>query len=240
MRGFVIALALLVGASGASAEEPRRKTAVLDPKFAAGVDGATLQPLGGLIAVAVQRHTKGDVTSADDVRTMIGFERQKELLGCSDTSCLAEIGGALGVDELVTTEVGLLGSQYVVNLSRIDIKMERSLSRTSRTVSGVDALVAVLGDAVAELYGTVAAPPAAVAEGPAQEETRVAPWLTTGLGVVALGVGGALYGIAQAGSGDPLVRSEADALETRGNAGLGVAIGGAALAAGGVLWLVAD
>lgn len=240
MRGFVIALALLACAAPASAEEPRRRTAVLDPKFAAGVDGAALQPLGGLVAVAVQRHSRGDVTSADDVRTMIGFERQKELLGCSDTSCLAEIGGALGVDELVTTEVGLLGTQYVVNLSRIDIKKARSISRSTRSAVGIDALVGVLDGAVAELYGTIAVPPAAVAELPAQDQSRVAPWVTTGLGVIALGAGGALYGLALAEADEPMLREDADALETRGNAGLGVLIGGAVLTAGGVAWLVAD
>jgi len=239
-RGFAPALALvLVAVSAGAGAEPvgKRRTAVLDPKFSDGVDAGGLKPLGGLLAVAVQRHSQGEVTSAEDVRTMIGFEREKTLLGCNDTSCLAEIGGALGVDELVTTEVGKLGSQLVVNLARIDIRKARAVTRTSRQVADVDALVAALDGAVAELYGGAAPPPAVVEE---EEGVRVAPWVTTGLGVLALGVGGLLYGDALAGADEPLLQDEADALEGRGNTGLGLALGGAALAAGGVLWLVSE
>jgi len=43
---------------------------------------------------------------------MLGFEQKKQLSGCTDTSCMVAIGGALGVDKIVTGTVGKLGESY--------------------------------------------------------------------------------------------------------------------------------
>lgn len=56
------------------------------------------------------------VVSSRDMGALLGLERQKELLGCSDTSCAAELSGALGVDGVVVGDVGKLGDSYQVNL----------------------------------------------------------------------------------------------------------------------------
>ncbi|MFZ5443139.1 MAG: hypothetical protein ACOZQL_24235 [Myxococcota bacterium] len=47
----------------------------------------------------------GQVTTPKDLGAVLGFERQKQLLGCSEGSCVAELAGALGVKELVHGEV---------------------------------------------------------------------------------------------------------------------------------------
>ena len=39
----------------------------------------------------------------------------------SDTSCLVEIGGALGVDYLVSGSVGKLGDAFVIILKLMDV-----------------------------------------------------------------------------------------------------------------------
>jgi hypothetical protein len=45
------------------------------------------------------------VTTAGDVASILGLERQKQLLGCGESSCLAELAGALGVEGLLTGSV---------------------------------------------------------------------------------------------------------------------------------------
>src|SRR5688572_12170524 len=56
------------------------------------------------------------VISARDIGAVLGLERQRELLGCKDGICTAELAGALGVEGIVVGDVGKLGGSYQVNL----------------------------------------------------------------------------------------------------------------------------
>lgn len=62
------------------------------------------------------------VTTKNDMAQVLGVERQKELLGCSNasTSCLAELAGALGVAQLLSGSVAKTESGYVSTLKVID------------------------------------------------------------------------------------------------------------------------
>jgi hypothetical protein len=76
---------------------------------------------------------------------MLGMERQKELLGCDDISCMAQIGGALGVDALLSVKVGKIGSTYRLSASLIHIAKAEVLVRASTQTSGeADALIGMV------------------------------------------------------------------------------------------------
>lgn len=64
------------------------------------------------------------VTTKTEVASLLGLERQKEMLGCADvnTSCLAELSGALGVEGVVVGSLGKLGSEYVSTLKIVSAK----------------------------------------------------------------------------------------------------------------------
>jgi hypothetical protein len=65
--------------------------------------------LVGLVAAEAQTLGYGVVSSAD-LSAMLSLEKQEDLLACEDnTSCLSEIGGALGVDLLVAGTVSKVG-----------------------------------------------------------------------------------------------------------------------------------
>ena len=50
----------------------------------------------------LHRRPGAEVVSGAEIRSLIGFERQKQLLGCKeDSSCIAEMGGALGASGFV-------------------------------------------------------------------------------------------------------------------------------------------
>src|SRR5688500_16256709 len=51
------------------------------------------------------------VTSTSEISALLGLERQKQLLGCSDeaSSCMAELAKALGVDGLALGDVAKVG-----------------------------------------------------------------------------------------------------------------------------------
>lgn len=102
-----------------------------------------LQPRGGITAdtaalftdslIAELRRQPGTTVLGDaDISAAIGLERQKQLLGCSeDSSCLAEIGGALGVDRLIHGSIGRVGESLVINISSIDPDGARAVSSVS-------------------------------------------------------------------------------------------------------------
>lgn len=55
----------------------------------------------------------------DDINAVLGVDKQKQAIGCGDVSCMAEIGGALGVDLVMYGELGVLGTKYNINVSAV-------------------------------------------------------------------------------------------------------------------------
>lgn len=91
-----------------------------------------------------------------DARAMLDAEQQKQLLGCKDESCMAELAGALGADWLIAGTLGKLEDLYVINLQIIDARKARATARASATLKSLRDAPAELGRLVDELLG---APP---------------------------------------------------------------------------------
>jgi hypothetical protein len=58
------------------------------------------------------------VITEQDISTVLGVERQKQLLGCGEdtSSCLVELGSALGAELILTGSIAKLESTWQVNL----------------------------------------------------------------------------------------------------------------------------
>lgn len=68
------------------------------------------------------REERLDVLGTSDVQDLIGLERQKQLMGCTDNStCMVEISSALGAPWLVSGSLGKLGKAM-----RLDLKLIRT------------------------------------------------------------------------------------------------------------------
>jgi hypothetical protein len=114
---FFAAAAFAV-ASVSSAELPT--IAVVDVRAAPGTDPNVVSGISALLPVeAGRRQLK--VTSGSDVRAMLDLERQRQLLGCTDNECSAEIGAALGTQWLLLSEVSELGGQWLLTLSLVHL-----------------------------------------------------------------------------------------------------------------------
>jgi hypothetical protein len=59
------------------------------------------------------------VITADEIGTLLGVERQRQLLGCADgaSECLAELSNALGADATARGTVAFIGGEYAVNVT---------------------------------------------------------------------------------------------------------------------------
>ena len=170
MRAAVAVAVSLVLASGVAwAEEapkkPKLKVAVLDVKSAGTIDPKTFEGVSSLIATEFG-HQRPDmvVVGAAEIRAMIGFEKEKQLLGCSEGACLSEIGGALGVEYLLATEGLRLGGTWVINMSLIDVAKSKAVARTSQQTKTDDKLVDICLEAVREVARAIPAAAAPVIE----------------------------------------------------------------------------
>jgi hypothetical protein len=160
------------------------KVAVLELQ-ATGVDPAVAKNLSEYYAAAIDNLGCCKIITTGEISTMLGFERQKQLLGCTDDSaCLAEIGGALGVDKLASGSIGKLGSVYLINLKLVDMSKASVDGRFTEQAGGkVEKLLEVVQKGVYKIFAEVIRaqnpePELAAVEAPATEpelELALAP-----------------------------------------------------------------
>lgn len=171
------------GAAGAAT--PAIKIAVPD-MAANGVDPQEARTLTELIVVEANQVEGLEVIGMSDIRELLGLEREKQLLGCDDVSCIAEIGGALGVQYILASQVGKVGDSHVLTLRLIDTAQARLAASASATVAGdAQLLLAVIPDKVPPLVRR--ALPNASAAAPAPSVTEGAPLLWPAIAVTSLG-----------------------------------------------------
>lgn len=110
-----------------------------------------LQPVGGFdqgradslldfFGQRLERTGAWKVTTAAQIAQLLGFDRQRQLLGCEASTCVAELSGALGSEALVTGNIGKVGTAYTVNLKLLDAKNGSTLVSRSDRVSTEDDL----------------------------------------------------------------------------------------------------
>ncbi len=100
------------------------------------------------------KHLK--VVSDRDIKAALGLERQKQLLGpCTDTSCLAEVSGALGARYLVTGRLDKLGKTYVLTTSVYDSSRGVAVSKPRAEASSDDGLPGAAARVAQEMLGVL-------------------------------------------------------------------------------------
>ena len=62
-----------------------------------------------------------EIVTYEDVSAMLEQELDKELLDCSDASCMQEVAGALGAPFVISRDITKLGSYYMLNISLLHI-----------------------------------------------------------------------------------------------------------------------
>jgi TolB-like protein len=99
-----------------------------------GIDAGHVAPLSEVLTTELTALGRFEVISARDIQAMLEHEANKQAMGCNDAACFAEIGGALGADNLLIPQVSRLEDTFVVNIKLIDVKQARILRRVSERV----------------------------------------------------------------------------------------------------------
>lgn len=143
---------------------PPQKVAVWTIQAAQGVTPGAALVLEDLVATELARTGRFQVVGRSDLLALLGLEKQRQALGCAESACLAELGGAVGADLVLSGQAGQLGSQYRLSLVLVDARKAVAEARAARfTAATEDALAAVVPAVLAELVGAAPAPGARAA-----------------------------------------------------------------------------
>jgi hypothetical protein len=102
-------LLALLAAAPAPAAGQKPKLAILD-LAANGASRELASAAGGVVASELDRLGVFKVITSDAIRDLLAFEKQRQMLGCTEAGCVAEVGGALGADYLVSGKVSRLAA----------------------------------------------------------------------------------------------------------------------------------
>ncbi len=105
------------------------------------------------VADLVKKRTGAEVISAEEIDTLLSHERDKQIAGCAEQSCLADVADALGADVVVQARVGKIDGGYAVSLSAIDAQKAATFARVDERWGGEPLLLLdVIAPAVDKLF----------------------------------------------------------------------------------------
>lgn len=169
---------------------------------ASGFDPRIARVLTDAVLAEVRKLEKTTVVGMDEIRAMLDVEAQKQLVGCTDASCLSEIAESLGVDMVIIGTVATVGDGLTFGLKNIDQRSATTLVQATRRIDSSDPadVLAAVGPVVQELFPDVALKPGAVRGVPPEVALRIHPpplspwvfWTLTGASGVAA-ASGALF-----------------------------------------------
>lgn len=158
------------------------KLVVLELQHLGEATEAEARSLDDAVVSVVSNTGLFQVVSQRDIITLLGVERQKQLLGCGEesASCLAELSGALDARFIVSGTLNKVGKTYQLTLQTLDARKSQPIGRSLRASKSLDELRKLLPWAVADATGTSSPKP----------PSRVLPTLLMVAGGLALVAGG--------------------------------------------------
>ena len=137
----------------APAPVPRLRVALQEPEL----DGVPAR-VGRVFATSLVRELRkldrSTIVSMEEVRELLRQEANRQLVGCSDGGCLAEIADALGADELVLTRLSRVGDEHVLSVRRLSARAPDAGTSYQRRFAAKDGeeFLAAVGDTVVQLW----------------------------------------------------------------------------------------
>ena len=135
---LLVALAVLGHASYALAAPSESVPAimVLNIKHEEEAGPGIAKILTELVLQDLHDLKKFRVIGEKDVDQLLTTEQRKQLAGCTDTSCIVEIAGAMGTQYTLDGTVGVVGQSNVLSVSLLDVTKAVVVSRKTTVVKG--------------------------------------------------------------------------------------------------------
>lgn len=238
-----VALCLALAATPA-----KTRIAVTGLSSAGEVDPKVAEAIGESVTAEVAARGYFEPISAGEIATLLGVERQRQLLGCGDDSCMTEIASALGAPYVMSGSLTKLEGIFQLNLQVIDSQKARTLGRSTKIARDFEGLRSLIPYAVAEACGTPLPPPPSRALPITLISVGGLSFVGGGvLGLIALNSESATTGALSADDNNPSVLSPAETYRARFNEtalqrtiALSALLAGAALIGLGVFFMPPD
>jgi hypothetical protein len=175
-------------------EEQKFGVAVMQVQALHGVE-TSLADLLSEVVLTRTTHTGvfKSVIGGSDLQEVMSLEQQKGALGCDNDSCLATVGGALGVPRMIVGSIGKLGQNFLLNIKLIDVEEAKVLARVNKEANSESELKTSVEQLVDELLGvSSSASDASDASAPIVGHKPSRGMVAAGLGLAGVGVLSAL------------------------------------------------
>jgi hypothetical protein len=188
-HGIVLVVAATLCATASASATKITRLVVLPFAVSTGVESKQRELLDEIFLTEISRDMPVaiKVVGASDILAVLDQERQKQLAGCDNTSCMVEIGNALGASHLVHSSFGKVGGQFALTTKMIGVADANFVYRDAIYVDdNEDALlsgVRQLSRRLVQAQGWIAAPGA----GPSLAERLASPPFIIGAAVAGLG-----------------------------------------------------
>jgi formylglycine-generating enzyme required for sulfatase activity len=135
-----------------------------------GVSRTTTDLATDLMVAEVRKRSPLSVVTFREIEGALTLERQRQMAGCDQVGCAAEIAGAMNADQFIMGSVGRVGADdCVLSLSRVVARAGTVVGTSVRRVRGADesAILDALPGMVEEVFA---------ADGVAPRGDAGAPW----------------------------------------------------------------
>ena len=180
-------LVLLLAAAAPAPPAPLR-VLILDLR-SDGAPDATARMVRDEIAVSLGHDERLDVLSSEDLRRVVSVQADKDAAGCTDESCLAEMGTALGARYIVHGSIGLLGGSTIVHLNLFDTKSSKAVARETAEARSNDELLGSVRNALDRIRARIGVGPRAAGDDRPLSSLTWGGGIATGVGAVGLVAG---------------------------------------------------
>jgi hypothetical protein len=127
MTGFIFAP--LNNAWATDEDSDRFRTILLSLK-GNKVDAETVNIISSLVTASLSQYDAIELVTSSDIKSMASLEAEKQSVGCNDeTSCLAELAGAMDARYVIFGDVGQLGPLLILGLNLFDAREAKAISR---------------------------------------------------------------------------------------------------------------
>jgi hypothetical protein len=134
---FVAVTWSLVALAAGEKPAPLRlqKLAVLDFALAGSAHPDLARVLADAAAAESSKVEGYQVVSQSEIVSLLGLERSKQMLGCTeDSGCMVELAGALNAERLLSGSITVIERTALMSVRLIDVKRSRTLARANATL----------------------------------------------------------------------------------------------------------
>ena len=183
-------MSVLFASAAAAADE---RLLVMEFAHTSDLSADLSRTLTELVTARIDEVSDYVTVSGTEIKKLVALEGEKSAIGCEDSSCLAEVAGAMGASRVVFGRLAKLGNTMVLQLGLYDADKAAAVARKTVKASSIDGVAANLDSAVDELMG-IEAPPIDQTESEGAE-LPIVPYSLMGVGGAALIGGGILAAI---------------------------------------------